>query len=228
MEQELEWRKSDVAEAEKTLEREKEDLNARYEELEKDEEELDDREVDIEARESKLLLDRENFTTAQKDIMEKILVAQNKKGVAPELSKMSLELGIDMDKIKEQQKSLAVDRKNYEARLSSNCSRRASRRPSQPISARMSRRNSNASDVSYQNHRDIEKKAKHLRNKMAVREFLNSLYTDASNQKLMTELDHKHGQLQKRDEEFSLTTKLLEQAKSDLKNMKKEVAIKDK
>ena len=106
--------------------------------------------------------------------------------------------------------------------------RRASRRPSQLPSQRMSRRSSRDSKSSYAAHRELEIKAQHHKNKTCVRDFLNNLYIDASNSRIMQDLQKREDELSTKDKQFAEIKNQLTQAEKDNKVLKKQMAIKDK
>jgi hypothetical protein len=95
-------------------------------------------------------------------------------------------------------------------------------------SQRMSRRSSRDSTASYAVHRELEIKAQHHKNKTCVRDFLSNLYTDASNIRIMEDLQKRESELGNKDRQFTELQGKLGTMEKEMKVMKKQMAIKDK
>jgi hypothetical protein len=95
-------------------------------------------------------------------------------------------------------------------------------------SQRMSRRSSRDSNASYAVHRELEIKAQHHKNKTCVRDFLSNLYTDASNLRIMEDLQKRESELGNKDRQFTELQGKLGTMEKEMKLMKKQMAIKDK
>lgn len=229
MQQEFEWEKTKFAEDQEDYQLKLSELDGKVQEANDYEDELETREIELEMREKKLLEDKEDFTNTQKSIMEKLMTQQKSgKKSSSEIKQLGAELGLDLNKIQAEQKELQEERHKLDEQMSHHASRRASRRPSQLPSQRMSRRSSRDSQASYAVHRELEIKAQHHKNKTCVRDFLSNLYIDASNTRIMEDLQKRESELSSKDQAFSELQGKLGQAEKDNKILKKQMAVKDK
>lgn len=220
MENDIKWQKEEVNSMFKELDEEREELDKEREGLNDYEQELENMKSDLETRENQLLNDQDNFYQVKKSFLDKIVKSGQYENMTPEMKKLAKDMGIDVDEMVEESKRLK-DRKDQLDKL-----KKENETQLQKIRAvnskNSSRRNSRRQSLLRPQGFHNELTNMYSR-KMAVQDYLSSMYDNACSQHLVKDIEAKRKDALKAKEDLIFANKIIENIRNENKALKRDL-----
>lgn len=222
MENDIKWQKEEIQNMYKELDEEKEELDKEREQLEDFEQELENMKLDLEARETQVLNDKDAMLRMKKAFMDKIVESGQYEHMTPEMKKMAKDMGIDIDDMAEEAKRLKERRDQLEQLKKENDSQlqKIKALNSKNNSRRNSRRASLLRPPSF--HNELTNM---YSRKMAVQEYLSSMYDNACSKFLMKDIEDKRKEALKAKEDLIFANKIIENIRNENKALKRDLDL---
>ena len=222
MQNDLKWQKEEVDAMYKELDEEREGLDKEREGLNDFEQELENMKIDLETRETQLLHEQDAFYNMKKAFLDKIVDSGQYEHMTPEMKKMAKDMGIDVEEMMDEAKRLK-DRKDQLDKLkkeNDNQLQKIKAMSSKNTSRRNSRRQSLLKPGGMGFHNELTNM---YTRKMAVQEYLSSMYDNACAQHLIKDIAEKRREAQKAKDDLVFANKIIENIRNENKALKRDI-----
>lgn len=222
MENDLKWQREELDNNYKELDAERADLDKEREELNDFEQELENLKIDLETRETQLLYEQDNFFNMKKAFLDKIVESGQYEHMTPEMKKMAKDMGIDVDEMIEEAKKLKERKEQLEKLKKDNDSQlqKIKALNSKNTSRRNSRRQSLLRPQGAGFHNELTNM---YGRKMAVQDYLSTMYDNACAQHLIKDIEDKRREARKAMDDLVFANKIIENIRNENKALKRDL-----